>query len=121
MIFNFFKSYTAKKQPNQETKKIGFGIYYSQERRKKILDAIYSGKTSTTMSNTGKKIIGTYTQQLDLQIKRIKQERKAMEQEGMHPEPSDFMTRRIAAYDRNAVDPDNLKSILNGLMSTNNH
>lgn len=58
--------------------KIGFGIYYSQERRRKILSAILNG-TSTTMTNEGKKILDTYKTQLDLQIKRIKADRKKME------------------------------------------
>ena len=54
--------------------KIGFGIYYSQERRKKILDAILSGKNNT-ISQEGKRILDNYKSQLDLQIKRIKEDR----------------------------------------------
>ena len=41
---------------------------------------------------------------------------------GRTPEPGklpnfDFMTRRIDAFDRNDVDPDNLKRIVENLMS----
>ena len=102
--------------------KIGFGIYYSQERRKKILDAILSGKHNT-ISQEGKRILDNYKSQLDLQIKRIKEERKEMEEEGRRPEPGEqahynFMTRRIEAFDRNEVDPDNLKRIIDDLMKT---
>ena len=46
-----------------------------------------------------------------------------MEREGRRPEPGElahfnFMTRRIEAFDRNEVDPDNLKRIIDDLMST---
>ena len=45
-----------------------------------------------------------------------------MADEGRTPEPGelanfDFMTRRIAAFDRNDVDPDNLKRIVDNLMA----
>ena len=60
-------------QPSKDMK-IGFGIYYSQERRKKILDAILSGKNNT-ISQEGKRILDNYKSQLDLQIKRIKEDR----------------------------------------------
>lgn len=51
--------------------KIGFGIYYSQERRKKILDAILGSKDKQN-KDEGKKILSNYRQQLSDQMKRIK-------------------------------------------------
>ena len=46
-----------------------------------------------------------------------------MEAEGRRPEAGElahfnFMTRRIDAFDRNEVDPDNLKRIIDDLMKT---
>jgi len=44
IIFNFFQKLTnGDLQPSKEMK-IGFGVYYSQERRKKILDAILGNR-----------------------------------------------------------------------------
>ena len=42
IIFNFFKKLTDGDLQPSKKMKIGFGVYYSQERRKKILDAILS-------------------------------------------------------------------------------
>ena len=78
IIFNFFKKFTENSKRPTLDMKIGFGIYYSQERRRKILSAILNG-TSTTMTDEGKKILDTYKTQLDLQIKRIKADRKKMQ------------------------------------------
>ena len=107
-------------QPSKDMK-IGFGIYYSQERRKRILDAILSG-TQNKMTNEGKRILDNYKMQLDQQMKRVKEDRREMEAEGRRPEPGEvehfnFMTRRIEAFDRNEVDPDNLKRIIDDLMA----
>ena len=122
IIFNFFQRLTAGDLQPSKDMKIGFGIYYSQERRKKILDAILSGKHNT-ISQEGKRILDNYKSQLDLQIKRIKEDRVQMEAEGRRPEAGElahfnFMTRRIDAFDRNEVDPDNLKRIIDDLMKT---
>ena len=57
-------------QPDKNMK-IGFGIYYSQERRKKILDAILGSKDKQN-KDEGKKILSNYRQQLSDQMKRIK-------------------------------------------------
>ena len=121
IIFNFFQRLTAGDLQPSKDMKIGFGIYYSQERRKKILDAIFSGK-SNTMSQEGKRMIHNYKKQVDQQMARIKEERAEMAAEGRRPEPGElanynFMTRRIQAFDRNEVDPANLKRIVDDLMA----
>lgn len=85
IIFNFFQRLTAGDLQPSKDMKIGFGIYYSQERRKKILDAIFSGKSSNKMSAEGKRMINNYKQQIDLQMKRIKEERAEMAAEGRRP------------------------------------
>lgn len=43
IIFNFFQKLTNGELSPAEDVKIGFSIYYSAERRKKILDAILGG------------------------------------------------------------------------------
>ena len=43
IIFNFFQKLTHGDLQPDKNMKIGFGVYYSQERRKKILDAILGG------------------------------------------------------------------------------
>ena len=40
VIFNFFKRLTDGEMQPDEDMKIGFGVYYSQERRKKIMGSI---------------------------------------------------------------------------------
>ena len=67
-------------------------------------------------------MIVNYKTQIDQQIKRVKEDRLEMAYSGRTPEPGklpnfDFMTRRIDAFDRNDVDPDNLKRIVENLMS----
>lgn len=57
--------------------KIGFGVYYSQERRKKILDAILGGKNRKEIES-GKKILSNYRAQLSDQMKRIKKNKVEM-------------------------------------------
>ena len=47
-------------QPDKNMK-IGFGVYYSQERRKKILDAILGSNTRDKAArDEGRKILGNY-------------------------------------------------------------
>ena len=101
--------------------KIGFSIYFTQERRKKILEAILSGGRNN-MTVEGKRMIGKYADQVDNQIKRLKEEREEMQAAGRRIDPSEqeqfnFFTRRIKAYDNNDVDPDNLKRITAELMA----
>ena len=122
IIFNFFQRLTAGDLQPSKDMKIGFGIYYSQERRKKILDAIFSGK-SNKMTQEGKRMINNYKSQIDQQMKRLKEDRQEMADEGRRPEPGElahfnFMTRRIQAFDRNEVDPRNLKRIVDDLMAS---
>ena len=59
IIFNFFQKLTnGDLQPSKEMK-IGFGVYYSQERRKKILDAIL-GNRNKEANTEGKRILNNY-------------------------------------------------------------
>ena len=56
-------------------------------------------------------------------MKRIKEERAEMAAEGRRPDAGElanynFMTRRIQAFDRNEVDPANLKRIVDDLMAS---
>ena len=64
VIFSFFQQLTnGDLQPSKEMK-VGFNVYYSQERRKKILDAILGGQDDKE-TKQGKKILDNYRQQLD--------------------------------------------------------
>ena len=61
IIFNFFQKLThGELQPSKEMK-IGFGVYYSQERRKKILEAIL-GSQGKGENLAGRKILSNYRQ-----------------------------------------------------------
>jgi len=63
IIFNFFKKLTDGDLQPSKHMKIGFGVYYSQERRKKILSAML-GKDGNISRHEGQRILGNYRQQL---------------------------------------------------------
>ena len=46
IIFNFFQKLTNGELQSSKDMKVGFGVYYSQERRKRILDAIVKNNGS---------------------------------------------------------------------------
>ena len=119
IIFNFFQKLTSGElQPNKDMK-VGFGIYYSQERRKKILDAIFDVR-DPERNQQGKKILENYRTQLGDQMKRIKQNRKEMAEQGLRPEPDEahmfeFMNKRAEAFERNELDPERMRDIIGTL------
>ena len=58
IIFNFFKKLTDGDLQPSENMKIGFGVYYSSERRKKILDAILGRED--ICKQEGRRILDNY-------------------------------------------------------------
>ena len=61
IIFDFFQKLTHGDLQPDKNMKIGFGVYYSQERRKKILDAILGSNTRDKAArDEGRKILGNY-------------------------------------------------------------
>lgn len=85
IIFNFFQKLTnGDLQPSKEMK-IGFGVYYSQERRKKILDAIL-GNRNKEANTEGKRILNNYRAQLQEQMKQLKTEHAEMINQGRVPD-----------------------------------
>ena len=78
VIFDFFKKLSNDELSSNKDMKIGFSIYFTQERRKKILEAILSGGKNN-MTVEGKRMIGKYADQVDNQIKRLKEEREEMQ------------------------------------------
>ena len=59
IIFDFFDRLSHGQLQPSKTTKIGFAIYYSQERRKKILDAILGHKDKASAEH-GRKILENY-------------------------------------------------------------
>lgn len=122
IIFNFFKKLTDGDLQPSKHMKIGFGVYYSQERRKKILSAIL-GKDGNISRHEGQRILGNYRQQLTDQMKRVKQTQREMQEAGEQP-PEDeidmvnFMRQRADAFERNELDPESLKSHIDDLKKT---
>lgn len=120
VIFNFFQKLTHGDLQPDKTMKVGFGVYYGQERRKKILDAILGGKNPKEKDN-GKKILANYRLQLSEQMIRVKQNKEEMIDQGIRvTDPSEleminFMNKRAEAFDRNDIDPDNFRKLLEGI------
>ena len=119
IIFNFFKKLTDGDLQPSKNMKIGFGVYYSQERRKKILSAIL-GKDGNMGKHEGQRILGNYRQQLSDQMKRVKQTQREMQESGEQPpedelEMVNFMRARADAFERNELDPETLKAHIDDL------
>ena len=96
--------------------KIGFNLYYSSKRREKILDAILNKSTGESKVE-GKRILKNYSMQLSDQMKRIKQNRQEMAEQGLKPAADElrlfnFMNERAAAFDRNELDPENMTKLI---------
>ena len=112
IIFNFFKKLTdGDLQPSNDIK-IGFGVYYSQERRKKILDAIL--QRDNKQNSSSKKILDNYKVQLTDQMKRVKDNAKEMAAKGERPPDNElalfnFMNQRAEAFERNELDPESMR------------
>ena len=63
IIFNFFKKLTSGDLQPSKDMKIGFGVYYSQERRKKILEAILGSCDKNHQTrDSGSRILTNYRQ-----------------------------------------------------------
>lgn len=63
IIFNFFKKLTSGDLQPSKDMKVGFGVYYSQERRKRILEAILdTGSGDKNARGSGVRILGNYRQ-----------------------------------------------------------
>ena len=102
--------------------KIGFGVYYSQERRKRILEAILGSchKSDEDKRGSGTRILQNYRQQLADQMKRVKAMHKEMEETG-ETVPEDelrmfnFMKKRSDAFERNELEPESMKKLISTL------
>ena len=71
VIFNFFKKLTDGELQPDEDMKIGFGVFYSSERRKKILSSILNvGDKKQKAQNN--KLLSNYRAQLSNHMKRVK-------------------------------------------------
>ena len=95
VIFNFFQDLTnARMQPKDM--KVGFGVFYSSQRRKKILDAILTGNKPG--NEDGLRILKNYRNQLNDQMNRLKQNRQGSAGEmpqGENMHLWEFMNRRM--------------------------
>lgn len=67
--------------------KIGFGVYYSAERRKRILDAIIPNDNMKRAE--GMKILSNYRTQLNDQMGRIKKQQSEIESHGIRLDPKE--------------------------------
>lgn len=118
IIFDFFKRLTNKQlQPKDQ--ELPFSLFYSSERRKKILEAIMGHQDRGIQKKSGR-ILDNYRQQLTDQMKRVKQDRKEMQEQNIRPNPSElstiqFMDKRVESFDRNEIDPEILRSLINDL------
>ena len=71
VIFNFFKKLTDGELQPDEDMKIGFGVFYSSERRKKILSSILNvGDKKQKAENH--RLLSNYRTQLSNHMKRVK-------------------------------------------------
>ena len=71
LIFNFFKKLTdGELQPNKNMK-IGFGVFYSAERRRKLLNSILN--KDGLQKKEGDRIVSNYAMSLQDQMKRVRQ------------------------------------------------
>ena len=114
VIFSFFQQLTnGELQPSKDMK-VGFNVYYSQERRKKLLDAILGGQDDKE-TKQGKKILDNYRLQLDEKMKKFKQDRyESLSQNGSVDdlEQFNFNCQRLEDFENNTVSPSALERLL---------